>query len=232
MASTSSWKVHVADILQLLQRCNVTIDESQTTTLCNFIEEHHNDRDKFILHILTARYDNEDSLMNGQLSSDILDVILYRFIKITELNCDNIALVASVIIKDFNKAEEINLDEVRDILVQSEVCGRTFVRGTDEYINAAKFCNLFKSVANWKKNRSVFRKMWVRINKWEETQIQGVGAERKNVKGVTATLLTTKMVCSIQSKSLSLTMPNCARISAMMGQLKVVRTGLSCEKST
>ena len=202
MASSRPWEGQVVDILQLLQRYNVTIDESQTTTLRKFIEEHHDDRDKFISQIITARYDIDDSPLIDQLSSDILDVILYRFIKITDLNCANIATVASVMINDFNKAEEVDIDEVYDVLMQNNICGRTFVRGTDEHINAAKFCNLFKSVSNWRKNKSVFRKVWVRINKWEKTEIQGVETESESDVEITATLFNTKTVCSVQDWSI------------------------------
>ena len=201
MAAASSWETQLSDILNLLQKYNIPINESQTTTLRNFIEKHHDDRDKFISQILTARYDINKSPVIGQLSPDMLDVILYRFIKITDLNTTNIVSVASVIIDDFNKAEEVDIDEVCDVLMHNDVCGRTFVRGTAEYINAAKFCTLFKSVSNWRKNRSVFRKMWVRINKWEEIEIQGFENRSGSNDEVTKSLGDTKKVCQVSGMS-------------------------------
>ena len=208
MASTQPREVQLADILKLLQQYKIVIDDSQIIALRNIIDKHNDDRDNFISQMLNARHHIEDNPETVALPSDILDVILYRFIKLTELNTTNIITVASIIINDLGTADELDIDEVYDVFMQNNICGRTFVRGTDEHINAAKFCKLFKSVSNWKQNKSVFRKMWVRFNKWEETEIQGVDVGSESDLGVTSTLLNKKTVCSVQYIQVSCILKN------------------------
>ena len=195
MATSFPAKTELSDMLNLFQKYHIPIDESQKTTLQNFIENYHDDRNTFISQILDARYHKDESLEIEQLSSDILNVILHRFIKITELSTANIVKVVTVIINDVDKAEDMNIDEVCDVLMQNNICGRTFVRGTDEYINAAKFCNLFKSVSNWKKNKKCFRKMWVQISKWNDTEIHQIIDEEE----IAADILESKVCFFIET---------------------------------
>ena len=61
----------------------------------------------------------------------------------------------------------VDITEVSDILMKNGISGRSFVKGTTEYVNAAKFAKLFKPMSNWKDTAGVFRKFWVQMKQWK-----------------------------------------------------------------
>ena len=56
--------------------------------------------------------------------------------------------MASIVIAELDSGGNVDIDEVTGILMENDISGRVFVKGTNQYLNAVKFSRLFKTVSD------------------------------------------------------------------------------------
>lgn len=185
------------EIMQIVKENGIQIDDEQIHQIKSILIECNEDRNRFITELIDCHFRRNNTRSNARISKDIAGIIIYKSIKNTDLNTDNVIHMASMIIPRLNKGVTVDIEAVSNILQENEVNGNVFAKGTPEYLNSAKFSRLFKPLSNWKDTKGVYSKFWKQMSRWEvmKTTTSSKAQSESEVES-TATLLSKKMVCS------------------------------------
>ena len=170
------------DIIGILIESDIQIDDEQRNQIKTILTECNEDKNIFITKLIDSYFrSNTVAPPTTPLPTKTVGIILYRCINTTDLNTDNVIVMASNIIPKMNKGDQVDVEAVANILKENEVNGRVFAKGTNEYMNGAKFSRIFKPLDNWKDTKGVFSKLWREINRWElKDEDQGNNANVNN----------------------------------------------------
>ena len=171
------------EIIRVLNDGGFQIDNEQRDQLNLILTECGHDKNRLI-SIMIGSYcqPNISTPTVISFSREAAGIILFRYINNIDLDTNNVIQMASIIIPQLHKGDTMNIDEISDILLKNGICGRSFVKGTTEYVNAAKFAKLFKTLSNWKDTASVYRKFWVQMKQWELPDVRNEYKENKKHK--------------------------------------------------
>ena len=162
----------LSQIEEILMQNDVQIDNVQMKRLRGIWAECDHNLNQFATALLDRCHTVNDDDSASSLPHRIVQVILHEFIKNSNLNTENVVHIASILIPKLDPNGNVDMDEVTRILVDNDISGRVFAKGTSEYMNAAKFSRLFKPMSSWKDNKSVFSRFWRKINKWRLVEVQ------------------------------------------------------------
>ena len=184
-------------IIEIVKENGIHVDDEQIHQINSFLGKYNEDRNKFITELIDCYFRPNSTTIKARLPKEIAAIILYKCIKNTDLNTDNVIDMASMIIPKLNKGDTVDIEAVSNILQENEVNGNVFAKGTSEYMNGAKFSRLFKPLSNWKDTKGVYSKFWKQMSRWEvmKTTTSSKAQSESEVES-TATLLSKKMVCS------------------------------------
>lgn len=163
----------VDEITAVLIEYGIEIDNVQKEQLTVILKEYNNDMNHFISILIDTFHHSEtepapSTPALSAFSHDAIGVILYRFIKITDLNIDNVVQMASVIIPNLSRGDQVDMDLVPDILRRNEISGRVLTAN----FKGNTFSKIFKDdIPNWPNTKSVFSKFWAKMNKWDSTKL-------------------------------------------------------------
>ena len=166
----------LSQIEEILIQNDVQIDNVQMERLRGIWKQCGHDLNQFITVLIDLCYSVDDKDSAPLLPHRMVQMILHKFIKNTDLNTENVVRIASILIPKLDPNGNVDIDEVTAILVENAISGRVFVKGTSEYINAGKFSRLFKSLSSWKDNKSVFSRFWKKMYKWE--LVEGIRSQK------------------------------------------------------
>ena len=174
MASTLSTSSQTVDeVIGILKQNGIPMDDALKEQIESILIQEMKDRDQFISHLIDAFYGPNCSALNALISlpRPVIGCVLHKFIKITDLNTDNIIKMTSIFITKLDDDGNVEIDEVHDILLRNAISGRVFVKGNEHFLNSSKFSRSFKSMKSWKANKGVFTKIWKHFNRWKDAEI-------------------------------------------------------------
>ena len=169
------------NILRILNENGHQIDDQESTRIKTILSQCENDKNKFINNIINSYSQQHTSSTPStrRLPKETASIILYRYIKNTDLDTSNVISMASTIIPKLKKGDQVDISNVSLILKENKVSGLVFVNGTKEYMNGVQFSRLFKPLSNWKETKSVFSRFWKEMNEWEPMKTDNVDKGKK-----------------------------------------------------
>ena len=160
-------------IIRTLDTNGIYVDDAQREQIHRILTNHEHDRNQVISALIQIYYglDSGTIPFDVTLSVKAVEIILYRYFKITDLDTTNVIAMVSALIPKLPNGHCVDTNKVADIMEQNAICGQHFVNGTSVYMKPGKFTNLFKSLENWKKTKKVFRAFWKEMNEWRPLEV-------------------------------------------------------------
>ena len=125
-------------VIVLLDGHQIQLDDAQRERLNVVFLEYGDDRNRFITALIDTYYGaatvSTDPI--ALLPRRVIEVVLFEFIKNTDLDTVNVIDIASIFITKMDTESKVDMDEVTDNLLQNGISGRVFVKGTSEYMNS------------------------------------------------------------------------------------------------
>ena len=171
MLADSADKLH-DDMIQILRENSIEIVDEVSDQIKRILTECNNDKNQFIARMIDSYFRpfEVSPSPTTQLPQDFAGIILYQYINNTDLDTTNVINMASNIIPKLKRGDAVDIVAVTDILRENGVSGLVFVKGTEEYMNSAKFSRMFKPLANWKETKGVFSRFWKEMNRWRPVE--------------------------------------------------------------
>lgn len=157
------------EIIAFLTDNGTAVDHDLNDQIKTVLVECDGDKNKLITSLIHSYFPSSGASSSSTTSfyQEIASVILYQYFKNAYLNTSNLIDMASNIIPKLNKGDQVDIEAISDILQENQVNGNVFVKGTTEYMNGAKFSELFKPLNNWEDSKGVFSTFWREMNRWE-----------------------------------------------------------------
>eukprot|EP01084_Bolivina_argentea_P265874 450805_1 len=121
---------------------------------------------------------NDLNCENNDNRQLIYDILLYQYMKKTDLNNGNFLKILQITASRLYP--DIDVNEVTKIARDQNLSGKMFIKNSSKFKNAIKFAALFKTKNNWKKTKKQMQKIYATINKWtsndkkKKTKLTGI----------------------------------------------------------
>eukprot|EP01084_Bolivina_argentea_P215527 365923_1 len=162
--------INYEKIALVLNNHGINIQQEQIEIV---FDEHGYHKQQLINDICDALINNNDQdiLLTKMLkylqvddakSTQVYDLILHNYIKKTEL--DDINFVKVLMHTASNLYPDINTQQIQQFSEKENVNVNMFIKGNEEFINAAKFAKIFEKMGNW--DRKKWGTIYKTIRRW------------------------------------------------------------------